>query len=74
MVGTAATTISIQSAQAVQDPNERSARLFAPGVINKVPGSVDENAPKAFQDPNEVGDPDQIGDPNSRAPGLLVQR
>jgi hypothetical protein len=53
---------------------EQGVEEIAPGNINKIPGDIDENAPKAIEDANEIGDPhvipDEIGDPNARAPGL----
>jgi hypothetical protein len=67
IVGMVTSTLSVQSAQA------STARSFAPGIIARVPGSVDESAPKAYDDSSQVGNPDTIGDPDIRAPGLLAQ-
>lgn len=65
---TVAIATTLQSTVAASD---NSAKILAPGNINKIPGSIDENAPKAYDNPEDIGDPNSIGDPHVRAPGLL---
>lgn len=76
MLSLAAASVMVVSVMyPVQAADENGANIVAPGNINKVPGGIDENAPRAIGDPNAVGDPDQlpeaIGDPNARSPGLI---